>query len=262
MRLAGLFGARRPADRDSFPIEHGGRSFRIPARPGPDYLTDWMRRKRRFYELDLLEALAVEVPSGGVALDVGANIGNHALWFAAVMGLRTVAFEPVETNLAVLRRLVALNGLEDAITIVPLAISDAPGTLWLDAPDPENPGTFRAAAEGSGEAAEALPLDDALDRLGLAAADVALVKVDVEGHEEKVLAGARRLLADGSPVLALEIFDPGGFDAIAGRLGLLGYRAVAVYCATPTVVFRRGGADGGTAVRDRIAAYAAKVGPS
>lgn len=259
MRLADLFGSRRAGDDESFPIEHRGRTYHVPARPGPDYLTDWMRRKRRFYELDLLEALAAEVPPGGVALDVGANIGNHALYFAAVMGLRTWAFEPVETNLAVLRRLVAMNGLESAIAVVPLALSDAPGTLWLEAPDPANPGTFRAAAGESGERAEALPLDDALDRIGIAAADVALLKIDVEGHEEKVLAGAPRLLAEGSPVLALEIFDIASLERILGRIAPLGYRATAVHCATPTVVFRRGGTDTEAAVRERIAAYGAKA---
>ncbi len=258
MRLSALF-RRRPADGASFVIRHEGRGFQVPSRPGPDYLLDKMRRKRGFYELDLLTALRAVTPPGGAALDVGANVGNHTLYFAGVMGLRTWAFEPMETNLALLRRLVALNDLADRVEIVPVALSDAPGALWLEAPDPDNPGTFRAVAEERGARVEAIRLDDALDRFGLAPGDVSLLKIDVEGHEERVLAGAPRLLAEGGAVLAVEVFDPAAYDRLTARLGPLGYRAAAVHCATPTVIFRRGAADAEAAVRARIASYAARA---
>jgi FkbM family methyltransferase len=258
VRLSDLL-RRRPANDASFPIDHEGHRFQVPSRPGADYLLDRMRRKRSFYELDLLTALRAVAPPGGAALDVGANIGNHTLYFAGVMGLRTWAFEPMETNLAVLRRLVALNGLSDRVEIVPIALSDAPGALWLAAPDPNNPGTFRAVAGERGDRVEAIRLDDALDRFGLAPGDVSLLKIDVEGHEEQVLAGAPRLLADGGPIVAVEVFDPATFDRLTARLGPLGYRAAAVHCATPTVIFRRGSADAEETVRARIEADAARA---
>lgn len=255
MRLADLF-RRRTSGEDSFEIRHGDRSFRVPVRSGRDHLLDSMRRKRSFYELDLLTALEALVLPGGIALDVGANIGNHTLYFAAVMGLRTWAFEPVDTNLAILRRLVALNGIEDRVEIVAVALSDEPGTLGLEALDPDNPGTFRAAAGTTGKQVEAVRLDDALDRLGLAPGAVSLIKIDVEGHEERVLAGAPRILAESDPVLTLEVFDPATLDRLIARLGPLGYRPVAVHCFTPTVIFRRGSVDAGPAVRARVEAYA------
>ena len=157
---------------------------------------------------------------------------------------------------AMLRRLVELNGLAESIEIVPIALSDTAGELWLSAPDPINPGTFRVAGAGQGQRAEALRLDDALRRLGVDPSAVSLVKIDVEGHEEQVLRGGERLLADGDPVLAVETFDTGTFDRISAWLGAFGYAPAAVHCATPTVLFRRGAApEAAVAIRARVLDY-------
>jgi hypothetical protein len=48
------------------------------------------------------------------------------------------------------------------------------------------------------------PLDDILDDEGIVASDVRLLKADVEGSELEVVAGARRLLEQGSPIVLLE----------------------------------------------------------
>jgi FkbM family methyltransferase len=242
---------------DSFQITFEGHRFLIPKRPGSDYLLDLMARKRSFYEADLLRALKSAVAPGGIALDCGANIGNHALFFAGVMGLKTYAFEPVETNLEVLRKLVALNGLEGRIEVMPLALSDAAGVLWLDAPDPVNPGTFRETSEGIGERVAAVRLDDILREHGIPLASVHVVKIDVEGQEYKVLAGATRLLSEGKAVLAIETMSVEKFERLLALLGPVGYRPTEVHCATPTVIFRRDGGDAEAEVRARLAGYTA-----
>ena len=55
--------------------------------------------------------------------------------------------------------------------------------------------------------------------------DVAFIKIDVEGHEEAVLAGAGDTLVRAKPVLLIEIeerHNPGGLDRIAKRLSRIG----------------------------------------
>ena len=56
--------------------------------------------------------------------------------------------------------------------------------------------------------------------------DVAFIKIDVEGHEEAVLAGADDTLIRAKPVLLIEIeerHNPGGLDRISKSLSRLGY---------------------------------------
>ena len=69
-----------------------------------------------------------------------------------------------------------------------------------------------------------------LDSYGLE--DVAFIKIDVEGHEEAVLAGAGETLSRSKPVLLIEIeerHNPGGLDRIANRLSELDYSGYFFY---------------------------------
>jgi hypothetical protein len=46
-----------------------------------------------------------------------------------------------------------------------------------------------------------------------------LIKIDVEGHELEVLAGARALLGRFSPVLIIEVNDAEGLEHVLGEIG-------------------------------------------
>jgi len=46
-----------------------------------DFIVQEIRARNEFYEIDLLEHVLLAGPRGGVYLDVGANIGNHAVYF-------------------------------------------------------------------------------------------------------------------------------------------------------------------------------------
>lgn len=256
MSLFDLFGssARRS---DCFPIRHEGRTYLVPERGSKDHLLDQMRKRKSFYEIELLEALRRRTKAGGIALDVGANVGNHSLFFSAVMGLRVVAFEPVQVNRDLLLRLAELNKQFVNIDVVPTALSDSTGEVRLHAPDEGNPGTFRIGGADQGCVAPKERLDDALRRLSVDPAEVRVLKIDVEGHEIQVLDGATELLALADPVIAIEVFTTALFDAVLARLVPAGYGPVSVHCATPTVVFRRGEADAESSVRARIASYEA-----
>lgn len=59
-----------------------------------DHVIDRVRKNMRFYEADLLEYLYYAVPHAGLFVDVGANIGNHTLFFARYMAERVLAIEP------------------------------------------------------------------------------------------------------------------------------------------------------------------------
>lgn len=143
----------------------------------------------------------------GVAVDAGANIGNHTLWLAVVCGLRVVAFEPVLH--AELQANVTLNRLGSRVQVEPVALGDTDGTA-------EHVGLGRLT-QGVGE----LPVRR-LDAYQLT--NVSVVKIDVEGMEPHVLRGGEQTIRRWRPVIFAEEHNQVEHDAIAEVLEPWGYR--------------------------------------
>lgn len=82
----------------------------------------------------LQELLGGEVgrgePSGGLVVDVGANVGM-ASFAAAVMGFRVLAFEPVFENLQRICDGVYLNRVQDRVVVYHAAASDRVGNIIM-----------------------------------------------------------------------------------------------------------------------------------
>jgi precorrin-6B methylase 2 len=157
---------------------------------------------RRPLEEALLEAMAVELTAEDLVLDVGAGIGNHTVYLAVVAGCRVVAFEPDPHLAECLRSSVALNGLEDRVTV------------------------------GSSDLAPvALDGEDLPGR-------VAAIRIDVAGAELDVLRRARRLVDRDRPLLVVACGDAGELRRICDVAGGLGYSLVATHQVPPRLVFR------------------------
>ena len=176
--------------------ERDGLLFVVPT-DDPTLGKLFVRREKHKERTVLLRALE-RLDEAGVAVrrgtfvDVGANIGTTA--FAALeAGFASVlAIEPVPSTFRLLRANLALNGAEDAVHAVRLALSDEPGTLRMDV----GQGSRKARLDASGsEEVEVARLDDVVED------DVDLLLVDAEGHEVQVLAGGERVLAIGAPLV-------------------------------------------------------------
>ncbi len=150
----------------------------------------------------LEERVFPNLPPNGTCLDVGANIGNHALAFAPAFA-QVIAFEPHPRTFRLLR----LNAeLAPNITPLNLAASDAPGEIDVEI-DP-----FNVAATGVGRqwAKDTNTVTFQMQRLDdvpeIQAADpITFFKLDVEGHEAPALKGAEVTLKRHKPLVALEI---------------------------------------------------------
>ncbi|MBM4776643.1 MAG: FkbM family methyltransferase [Archangiaceae bacterium] len=149
-----------------------------------------------------VELLSAFVKPGDVVVDVGANIGTHAVPLAAKVGPTgmVLAFEPQRLVHALLTSNLITNGHGHA-RAVNAAVGASPGSLLVPPIDYGQPGNFGGvalAAAAQGEPVDVLPLDAlGLDRL-------TLLKVDVEGMEAQVLAGAAQTLGRCQPVVYLE----------------------------------------------------------
>jgi len=157
---------------------------------------------------------------GDQVVDIGANIGYHALRWAQHIGPDGVvfAFEPVPPNYQALVANLALNpGL--AVEAHQVALGDRSGTLSLASDRPGiTSGSYSAKNSGStGFEVPQQTLDD-----WAAARDLSrlrLVKLDVEGWEAKVLDGAAGTIGERRPHLMLEWNSGHGeTDELADRI--------------------------------------------
>lgn len=172
---------------------------------------------RRAYEADImrgaLEALAGagHHVRGRTAVDVGANIGMTTLALLRLWGAdRVIAIEPEARNVADLRDTLARNGVTDRVVIHQVAVTDRAGTVSLELAD-ANFGDHRVRVGGSrgvedgpyGEAARPVISVPAqrLDDLLAAEPDVAVLWVDVQGHDAAALCGARDTARLGVPAV-------------------------------------------------------------
>ena len=193
-------------------------------RPGHRMLVD-LRSKTEFhayytgeYDAENLRAVAALADPNWIALDIGANIGFHAVPLAltlrALQGRgRLYCFEPVPTNRERLEQNLALNGALELCEIHGFGLSNAPGeaniTLREDFQLGSTTGNAALVIQDVLDAQfRTLPialkrLDDWVDERALARLD--FIKIDVEGHEDLVFEGALRTLSRFRPLLLAEM---------------------------------------------------------
>jgi FkbM family methyltransferase len=151
-----------------------------------------------------INGLSTLVSNGSTIFDVGANIGFFSVRFARWVGPdgKVIAIEPEARNVESLRRRIELAGMADIVECVPAAAADKPGELRL-AITRGHPADHHLS--DSGVLIPAVTLDD------LAAEDprpVSLIKIDVQGAEAMVVAGARELIETHRPAIFVEIDAP------------------------------------------------------
>jgi FkbM family methyltransferase len=154
-----------------------------------------------------IAALLGELSEGGVAVDAGANKGAYLYWMRKAVGPtgRVFAFEP-QPGLARYLEAVRTRMRWSNVAIRELALSDSSGRRVLHVPGWENsPGASLEEAAASAPGVRDRHVEtDTLDRQLAGAGRVALVKVDVEGHELAVFRGAARTLEESGPVVIFE----------------------------------------------------------
>ncbi len=144
-------------------------------------------------------------------VDIGANVGSYSI-LAATTGADTLSFEPVRETFEALLDNVHLNRMQFKIDARCEAIGSTPGTLRVTA---DGDTTNRALApqehyEGISSEVPQVTLDQALMKLRVPK----LIKIDVEGYEARVLAGAENVLSD--PALEAVILELNGSGARYG----------------------------------------------
>lgn len=183
-------------------------NFVFLARPGVQL--DWHLVFFGTFESEIRRIFRTLLPIGGVALDVGANVGWHTLLMASLVGAngRVLA---VEANPAMRQRLcehLRLNHLAN-VEIFASALADAERTVQFYAPSSDSPDTgdghviaSETATPANTIRVQARPLDAIAAEAGLERLD--LIKIDVEGFEWPVLQGGRETITRFRPHIIFE----------------------------------------------------------
>ena len=168
----------------------------------------------RLYEQEELIYCRTKVKPRVAIVDVGANTGNHLIFFAGFLDPSIIV--PVEIHPEAIRQLrenIALNGItcvDDRCLGVGAGDSHGRYTRVEDVDLAQ-----AALAPSVNGDIKVAPLDD------LVTIPVGFVKIDVEGMEIEVLNGARRLISTCQPQILIEVqernIEP--FRKLAGQLG-------------------------------------------
>ncbi|HLH89466.1 MAG TPA: FkbM family methyltransferase [Xanthobacteraceae bacterium] len=142
---------------------------------------------------------------GEVFWDIGANVGIYSLYAATHRGIRVLAFEPAAGNYYLLNRNIELNGIDDHVQAYCVALSDESGIRALNMQMTELGGALSSFGE---------PVDNFGKRFtpgfrqGMIGYTVDAfvgafrppfpnhIKIDVDGIEDRIIAGAAKTLAD------------------------------------------------------------------
>jgi FkbM family methyltransferase len=160
--------------------------------------------------------------------DVGANIGYYT-WVTKSIDPKAEVrmFEPETENLSLVRATIRRASLRD-ITVRDVAVSNTSGHQLFVRDEvagstggiAESGSTFSQRhwnVTGAAHKIKTVSLDEERANSG----NVNLIKIDVEGHEEAVIRGAKRTISNDQPVMIFECFHGG--NEIADYLRSLGY---------------------------------------
>ncbi len=156
-------------------------------------------------ESAVVSALCRTLPQGAKAIDVGANFGLYALHAARFAGklARVVAFEPAPQTFGLLEANIKRNRLSARIKARRAAVSDAPGVATFHvATDQSFSGLRDTGRSPLREAVEVVQVSLDSDAAVKALGAVDFLKIDTEGGEAGVLAGARQTI-ERSPGLVV-----------------------------------------------------------
>jgi FkbM family methyltransferase len=211
-----------------------------------DHILESIKRTGRFYESDLLEELALRLPSRpGVILDVGANIGNHTLYFARVLAQRVIAIEPHGSAAALLENNIRTNGTSDQVVVVRAGASDRQGRAFIvQGEQSNNLGSTRLSASKIPSPDPSHPTEDVpvltvddISYLYAGSHPIHLIKIDVEGMEAHVLKGAMRTITKHLPLITLEANTKEDIHITDELLIPLGYTRIGPFAWTPTYIY-------------------------
>lgn len=203
---------------DGFGVEQYDVLFFLPNFE-EDFIQKTMVLTRNFFERAELANLKKNyIRKGAVCLDIGANIGNHSIYYAKICNAsRVYAFEPVGSTFDILKKNIALNHADGIIKAFNCGVSDRKKSASIIHFARNNIGATQLAEDENGTI-RLVSLDD----MGFQHVD--FMKIDIENMEYDLLCGASSFFAENKPIIFIEVQEDGNFEKVDALLKSYGYR--------------------------------------
>jgi FkbM family methyltransferase len=177
--------------------------------------------------------------SDDVLWDIGSNVGVFSLYAAKVAGVRVLAFELLPWNFSTLIENLRLNDLHDRVSAFCLGITDRIAPISVNVPLPADTlggagGQINSDYDGFGHPMKTLYLMGGLGFTvdGFVQIDGVLfpnhIKIDIDGNEDKLLAGAKKTLTDPRIKSLMFELQPLNSEQIKKEIEALGFDLVSV----------------------------------
>ena len=176
-----------------------------------DLISNHIKQSSNFYEFDIFKEFQPFIPTEGIILDIGANIGNHSMMFTLnYPNSEIYAFEPSRINFELLD--FNTKTLSN-IGIFKIALGSNNSMVCVNSEDKTNRGNTKLSLTG-----EKVPVMT-IDSLNFS--PISFIKIDVEGHEYSVLEGATETIHSQKPVIWIEDWS---IDAINYLINNFNYK--------------------------------------
>lgn len=155
-----------------------------------------------FFEADILKTLDKYIPQNAVIIDIGANIGNHSVYWAH-RGAKTIhCFEPMIQTYNSLVKNIEINKLNDIVKTYNIGLGDKKTTGEIKKVDGNNIGATQIQ-ESAVNYRFGIRIEK-LDDIELNETAIDFVKIDVECFELKTLEGMKNTLIKYKPIIFIE----------------------------------------------------------
>jgi FkbM family methyltransferase len=178
-----------------------------------------------YYEKNLLKGMCdLSVNKNGIVLDIGANIGNHTIYFSQFFN-KVLAFEPVPSNCWILKANLHLNNIKN-VDLIECALSNQSTEMVISSNDGHNTNNglspLNAQTDQQSTRVKVYKGDELLNELTLHE-KILLIKIDEEGHEPQVIQGLKTTIEKYQPIIFWEAFSLDVFNQSKVILQEFGY---------------------------------------
>ncbi|WP_445666640.1 FkbM family methyltransferase [Fodinibius sp. AD559] len=206
-----------------------------------DYIYKNIKEDGSFYELTFLEYLFSirdkfdEGSTKSLIIDVGANIGNHAIYFGTYICDYVVAIEPNHEVIGYLQRNLQ-NNLPNNFSLINKAVDKEKGKGYINIIDRNNLGASKLVSAGtdSEKSIEITTVDEIVARIiQQDNYKVSYMKLDIEGMELNALKGSVQTIKAYHPHLFIEAQNQKKFKEITSFLSSYNYKPLISFGHTP-----------------------------
>ena len=227
VRAVGLAASATGAFRVAWLLLRSPRHSRIRLRSGPvlefDYPSQFPGVLVMFGDLIDPEYQFLRAVAGRewVIVDVGAAIGQFALFAATLPDAVVHAFEPSSANVTTLRSNIFRNGAQSRVTLHRMALSDHDGAACFETEASAWMSHLADRPRSRGEWVPVRTLGRAMAELGISR--ISVLKINVAGSEPDVLEGAMRVFEEQRVDIMIMLLGVPSLPYYA-RISMLGYR--------------------------------------